>query len=331
MARVQAVEVISDYAKEPEGKRSDKSLLEQFLSGAENASDDAFRALVKRHGPMVLGLCRRVLDQEADAEDAFQATFLILARKAASIRNRAILAAWLHEVAYRMAVKVRDRTVRRRYAERQSVSICPSRFVLDRQHQDAVWNELLPVLHDEVHRLPEKYRIPVILSYLEGKTNEEVAALLEWPVGTVKGRLSRARDLLRSRLTRRGMALLAAFLVTAMCEGVVLAEVVLAELVARTLRFVQRFGPRAAAPDRASASTQEPTESRLPTRVESPAHTNRKPSKLARHPFLTLISLLSVSALVGIGLAIYLSGKSSSLRSAPSAIVPVRATGASCH
>ena len=100
---------------------------------------------------------------------------------------------------------------------------------------DAAWNELRPVLHDEVNRLPEKYRLPVILSYLEGKSNEEVARVLDWPVGTVKGRLSRARELLRSRLTRRGMALSAAFLCTALSRGESFAETVPASLIDHTL------------------------------------------------------------------------------------------------
>ena len=203
MTGVQAEKLVGHDAKKPSGELADEDLVDRFLRGAETGSDDAFRVLVERHGPMVLGICRLVLDQEVDAEDAFQMTFLILARKVASIRNRAILAAWLHEVAYRTAVKVRLSMVRRRLLERQSVSMLPSPLVPDRQHRDAAWNELRPVLHDEVRRLPDKYRIPVILSYLEGKTNEEVAELLHWPVGTVKGRLSSARALLRSRLTRR--------------------------------------------------------------------------------------------------------------------------------
>ncbi len=122
----------------------------------------------------------------------------------------------------------------------------PPAIELNNQDQAAAWNELRPVLHAEVERLPERYRIPVILSYLEGKTNEEVAELLRWPVGTVKGRLSRARDLLRSRLMRRGLTLSAAFLMTALSHGTVFAEVVPAELVKRTVRLAVRFGPRCA-------------------------------------------------------------------------------------
>ena len=120
----------------------------------------------------------------------------------------------------------------------------PPAIEQNNQDEAAAWNELRPVLHAEVERLPERYRLPVILSYLEGKTNEEVAALLRWPVGTVKGRLSRARDLLRSRLMRRGLALSAAFLMTALSQGTVFAEVVPAELVRRTVRLAGKFGPR---------------------------------------------------------------------------------------
>ena len=171
---------------------SDENLLDQFLSSDQAESEEAFRALVDRHGPMVLGVCRHVLNRHHDAEDVFQATFLVLARKGGLIRNRRVLAGWLHEVAYRMAVKVRTGAVRRRAVEREGVAMLPRSIEPGNQDQEAAWNELRPVLHAEVNRLPDRYRLPVILSYLEGKTNEEVAELLEWPLGTVKGRLLRA-------------------------------------------------------------------------------------------------------------------------------------------
>jgi RNA polymerase sigma factor (sigma-70 family) len=179
---------------------------------------------------MVLGVCRHILNQLQDAEDAFQATFLVLARKAGSIRDRRVLARWLYEVAYRIAMRARTNGVRRRTHERQGGEMAAT--VTNDNHG---WVELRPVLHEEVNRLPERYRLPVILCYLEGKTNEEVAEQLKWPVGTVKGRLSRARDLLRSRLTRRGLALSAAFLVTALANGTVIAEVVPPRLVDETV------------------------------------------------------------------------------------------------
>jgi RNA polymerase sigma factor (sigma-70 family) len=247
---------------------SDENLLEKFLNGEESESQRAFGALVERHGPMVLGICRHVLNQHQDAEDAFQATFLVLAQKGASIRNRRVLAGWLHEVAHRIAVKARTSVVRRRTLERQGVAMSPPATELNNQDQVAAWNELRPVLHAEVERLPERYRIPVILSYLEGKTNEEVAALLRWPVGTVKGRLSRARDLLRSRLMRRGLTLAAAFLMTALSKGTVFAEVVPAELVKRTVRLAGKFGPRgASSTDPTGPQPQPPAESALRFKV----------------------------------------------------------------
>ena len=216
---------------------SDEDLLNEYLGGADPGSQAAFRELVVRHGPMVLGICRHVLNQTQDAEDAFQATFLALARKGSTIRDRRVLSGWLHETAYRTAVKLRTSTVRRRGIERQSMTMLPPEIEPENPEERTAWNELRPVLHEEVNRLPEKYRIPVILSYLEGKTNDEVADLLQWPVGTVKGRLSRARELLRSRLSRRGLALSAAFLMTALSRGRVFAEVVPSDLVQSTVRL----------------------------------------------------------------------------------------------
>jgi len=214
---------------------SDEELLEQFFSRTDGTAEDAFRILVARHGPMVLGVCRHVLNQPQDAEDAFQATFLVLARKGRTIRSRNVLGRWLYEVAYRIALRARAQTMRRRVHERQASEMSPP------AHENEIaWNELRPVLHDEVNRLPEKYRTPVVLCYLEGKTNEEVAQLLMWPVGTVKGRLSRARNLLRSRLLRRGLALSAGFLLTALSESRVFAEVLPSRLLDSTVRAGMR-------------------------------------------------------------------------------------------
>jgi RNA polymerase sigma factor (sigma-70 family) len=327
MIGVQAEKCVRHGTKKTSGELADEELVDQFLRGGKTGSDDAFRALVERHGPMVLGVCRLVLDQEVDAEDAFQATFLILAQKVGSIRNRAILATWLHEVAYRTAVKARLSMGRRRFLERQSLSMFPSQFEPDRQHQDAAWNELRPVLHDEVSRLPDKYRIPVILSYLEGKTNEEVAELLHWPVGTVKGRLSRARALLRSRLTRRGMSLSAAFLVTALTDGAVFAEVVPPELVTRTMLFVQKFNRRSAFPDPSSASSQPLIESTIRARLQTLA------GNALQNPMLVFVSLsiLFISAVVGFAMASDANSDFSFLRAALSSLVPGQSVSASCH
>jgi RNA polymerase sigma factor (sigma-70 family) len=182
----------------------DQELLNRFLALDEPEAEEAFQALVRRHGPMVLGVCRYILGQVHDAEDAFQATFLVLARKAGSIRDRQVLGRWLHRVAYRIAVGSKTdsdsrRAHERRAAERSAVPPGPE--------HDPTRSVLRLVLHEEVDRLPATYRSAVVLCYLEGRTNGEAAALLDWPVGTVKRRLSRARELLRSRLTRRGLAL----------------------------------------------------------------------------------------------------------------------------
>jgi RNA polymerase sigma factor (sigma-70 family) len=187
----------------------------QFLGANGAESDAAFRTLVARHGPKVLEVCRRVLVRDEDAEDAFQVTFLALAQSGASIRDQSAVAAWLHEAAYRIALKARARVIRRRAAEKMG-AMPLARIEPGDQGQELVWKELRPILHEELVRLPEECRLPTILGYLGGKTNEEVAALLGWPVGTVKGRLARARELLRSRLARRGLALSVALLVTAL-------------------------------------------------------------------------------------------------------------------
>jgi RNA polymerase sigma factor (sigma-70 family) len=182
----------------------DEELLDRFLGPDRTAAEDAFRALVRRHGPMVRGVCRRVLDQPHDAEDATQAAFLRLARKAGRIRDRRALGRWLCAVAYRIAVGTRTGSVRRRTYELHAAGV--SAAAPGPEHH-ASWSELRLVLQEEVDRLPATYRSAVVLCYLEELTNVEAAGLLGWPVGTVKGRLARGRALLRARLTRRGLAL----------------------------------------------------------------------------------------------------------------------------
>src|SRR5207302_354431 len=129
---------------------------------------------------------------------AFQATFLVLVRKAAGVRNEAPLANWLHGVAFRIAARARAGRTRRRASEKQEEAMT---VTID---DDAATRELRSTVQEEVNRLPEKYRVPVVLCYLQGKTNNEAAQQLGWPVGTVKGRLTRARELMRTRLARRG-------------------------------------------------------------------------------------------------------------------------------
>jgi RNA polymerase sigma factor (sigma-70 family) len=178
---------------------TDSQLLERFAGQRDEA---AFAVLVKRHGPMVLAVCRRLLQNTHDADDAFQATFLVLVRKAGSIAQPELLANWLYGVAYRVAVKARVRAARRSEHERRAPAMS-----LEDPLSEVTGRELRSVLDAEMNHLPEKYRAPLVLCYLEGKTNEEAARQLGWPTGSISGRLARARELLRKRLVRRGLAL----------------------------------------------------------------------------------------------------------------------------
>ncbi len=180
---------------------SDAQLLERFLSCRDEQAEAAFAAIVGRHVPMVLAVCRRVLVNEHDAQDAAQATFLLLARRASAIRRRESVGPWLHGVAVRVARRARARDVRRRAFERRGREGTAGPD--DRRAR----TDLGPELREEVELLPSKYRDAVVLCHLEGLTHEEAADRLGWPVGTVKGRLSRAQALLRARLERLGVAL----------------------------------------------------------------------------------------------------------------------------
>jgi RNA polymerase sigma factor (sigma-70 family) len=178
---------------------SDAQLLDRFARHREEA---AFTALVRRHGRLVLGVCRRVLRQEQDAEDAFQATFLALARQAGSLRASEAVGSWLYRVAYRIATRAEVHMARRRTTESQA----PAR-PRGTAHPEADWRELEAVVQEELGRLPEKFRAPFILCCLEGKSRAEAAEELGWKDGTVAGRLAQARKLLQDRLTRRGLTL----------------------------------------------------------------------------------------------------------------------------
>ncbi|HWE40278.1 MAG TPA: RNA polymerase sigma factor [Isosphaeraceae bacterium] len=184
---------------------SEGQLLERFLARGDEA---AFAAIVARHGPMVLAVCRRALIDEADAEDAFQATFLVLVRRARSIRNRESLASWLHGVAQRVAARARLDAARRRRHERAKGVESPTAT-----GPEPTPDDFGPILHEELARLPEKYRAPLVLCYLEGHTHDQAADVLGWPLGTVRGRLARGRDQLRGRLARRGVGITGAVLV----------------------------------------------------------------------------------------------------------------------
>jgi RNA polymerase sigma factor (sigma-70 family) len=180
----------------------DAHLLERFVAARDEA---AFAALVERYGRLVLGVCRALLRHEEDAEDAFQATFLVLARMAASIRQRESLSSWLYGVAQRTALKARRAMATRRRHEPQAETRTPQQPVAE-----AALREVQAIFHEEVGRLAAKYRAPFVLCCLEGKSRAEAARQLGWKEGTVSGRIAQARAKLEGRLTRRGVALSAA-------------------------------------------------------------------------------------------------------------------------
>ncbi len=178
---------------------TDRELLERF---AETRDGAAFAALVRRHGAMVLGSCRRILHNLHDAEDVFQVTFLALARKAGEVRRSEAVAGWLHRVASRLALKVRRQGEQRAAREsRKAVRPAPDPLA------EVTGRELCIALDEELGRLPEKYRLPLLLCCLEGLSRDEAAHRLDWPAGALKGRLERGRQLLRQRLGRRGITL----------------------------------------------------------------------------------------------------------------------------
>jgi RNA polymerase sigma factor (sigma-70 family) len=189
----------------------DAELLERFVRKRDAA---AFELLVRRHERMVHGVCRRVLGDADDADDAFQATFLVFVRKAGSISKRASVAGWLYRVAYRVALRARAGTARRAM---QALPFEPA-ATADGPDEQAAWRELRPLLDAEVNRLPEKYRVPIVLCYLESRTYEEAARQLGCSRGTLSTRLTRARELLRRRLTRRGLVLTGGLLAALLAE-----------------------------------------------------------------------------------------------------------------
>jgi RNA polymerase sigma factor (sigma-70 family) len=197
--------------------QSDAQLLRSFLAQNDEA---AFAALVRRHGPMVLGVCRRLLRDPCDAEDAFQATFLVLVRKAASLGRPEQVSNWLYGVAYRTALRARAERMRQHSLEKPLYDI-PA----DEPVAELVWQDLRPILDEELNGLPEKYRVPLVLCYFEGKTKRQAARHLGKPEGTVSTQLARGRDLLRERLVRRGLTLSAGVLAATLSHSAASAAV----------------------------------------------------------------------------------------------------------
>jgi RNA polymerase sigma factor (sigma-70 family) len=183
---------------------SDRRLLEHFTACRDG---EAFAVLMKRHGPMVLSVCRRVLDNTPDADDAFQATFLALARRAGAVGRRGAVGGWLYRVAYRAAIKAKSCNRKRQKYERQAAPRRPADLL-----EEVTGRELLAVLDEELHQLPERWRAPLVACYLEGKTRDEAAGLFGWSASTLQRRLEKARQRLGARLARRGLGLPATLL-----------------------------------------------------------------------------------------------------------------------
>jgi RNA polymerase sigma factor (sigma-70 family) len=212
VAKLHRVICAHDVNGQPDGQ-----VLSQFLTRRDEA---AFAVLVRRHGPMVLSVCRRILGNAADADDAFQATFLVLLRNAASLTSRAVLGDWLHGVARRTALHARRTAARRRTKEQA--------MVRPEARQSAARDDWLPLLDEELGRLPVKYRLAIMLCYLEGATRQEAALRLGCPEGTLASRLARGRALLARRLARHGVAVSAGSLVATLTQQVAPASVPLA-------------------------------------------------------------------------------------------------------
>src|SRR5713226_7930441 len=203
---------IHQLAALPGGRqRTDRQLLEDFAGRRDEA---AFAALVARHGPMVLRVCRRVLSHEQDAEDAFQATFLVLARNIGSIRKHDALANWLYGVANRTAMKAKRSAARRRKHEARLQA-----GRTDFQSVPPTWDDVQAALDEEIQRLPDRYRAAFVLCVLEGKSGPQAAAELSVKEGTVWSRLTRARKLLQQRLTRRDINLAAVLAALSVAES----------------------------------------------------------------------------------------------------------------
>ena len=214
----EAIQQLGRVALALEASRAtDAQLLERFLATHDETT---FEVLVRRHGPMVLGVCRRALPNPQDAEDAFQATFLVLVRKADSIVPRGMVGNWLYGVAYQTALKARAMADKRRAREGQVMNT-PEPAVME--NDETLWRELRPIIDEELSRLPAKYRVPLVLCDIEEKSYKEAAEQLGWPEGTVAGR--RARAMLADRLSRRGVVLPAVALTAILTHNAATASV----------------------------------------------------------------------------------------------------------
>ncbi len=260
------------------GDVADEQLLERFVTAPREAGEVAFEALVERHGPMVLRICRTILRDEHDAEDAFQATFLVLARQAASIRSRASVASWLHGVTRRVASSARSAASRRREHEQKAADLVEP-FVVE-----PPWDDLAQVVHEEIDQLPERFRAPIVLCDMEGLTEGQAARRLGRPVGTIRSQLTRARQRLRCQLIRRGLAPASVVLVVAHAGRPANAAVA-AALVSSTVQSAVQFAAMKMTAGIVSASAAALAE------------------KYLRIMLMTRIKNVVMAALVAIGIA----------------------------
>ena len=262
---------------------SDALLLDRFI---EQWDEAAFRDLVRRHGPMVLGVCRRILRDPHAAEDSFQATFLLLVRKAGSVRKRESVGPWLYGVARRVALEARGATSRRHVLARLDPEV-PG--VDDRV--DIERDELHAALHEELGRLPEKYRAPLVLCYIEGLPHEAVARQLGWPLGTVRVRIARGRDLLGERLIRRGLTPAAVLLALSLLPRTAAAAP--ARLVEATVRAAARV-----------AAGEKVPRGDVPARVVDLERKVRKAMHLTRLKWATTFALAVIATGAGVAVAV---------------------------
>lgn len=212
MAEKVTTVVVPDAAAVRDGPEPepDVQVLDRFRKQHDEA---AFLTLLQRHGPMVLGVCRRVLGNSHDAEDAFQATFLTLVQKAGAISRGDLLAYWLYRVAYRTALRAKTTAWVRRLKERQVGKMAAAEPAADK-----AWGDVEPILDEELQHLPRKYRLPLVLCYFQGKSKAEAAREMGCPEGTVSGQLARAREMLRKRLAKRGVAVSMGLLLVLLAE-----------------------------------------------------------------------------------------------------------------
>jgi RNA polymerase sigma factor (sigma-70 family) len=244
---------------------SDQDLLKRYVASKD---ESAFATLVKRHGPMVWGLCRQMLRHAQDAEDAFQAVFLVLVRKAATIRKQESVGGWLYSVAFRVAKRLRASSARRRAREQPLANGVAAAV------EDLSWRDVQVVLNEELNRLADKYRAPLLLCCLQGKTRDEAAQQLGWSLGTLRGLLDRGRALLRARLLRRGVTLSTTLLAVGVAD-LSQATAAPASLVSSTVQAASSAAQSAAAAGLVSAQvtalTQGVIQAMFLTKVKSVA------------------------------------------------------------